>query len=370
MIEILSASALATVQDLGRIGALRWGVGTSGAMDPLALAGGNLLLGNDEGAAAIEVPVFPFEVRFTEDCAFAVTGADCAARLDGVPLLPWWAHQARAGQALQLGAAAARADWRASRAYLCLAGGVDVPQVLGSRSTQLRGAFGGHEGRALRQGDTAARRHATGHARPAPASASCRRRWPCRCRSTACRRCACCRRPSTTALHRSLAAGVLVRAVEDHARRATVMATGWPGRRSSPMAAIEMRSHGIVPGVIQVPPGGQPIVQMRDAQPSGGYPKIGTVIEADLWRLGQAPIGSRIRFVETSLGRGAGRRSSETRRWLDEARRLVGLLAQPDAARNVTCIIDRVRRSSAWLAATDIDVLELRGPGRSHPAAP
>jgi hypothetical protein len=63
---------------------------------------------------------------------------------------------------------------------------------------------------------------------------------------------------------------------------------------------MEIRSHGIVPGVIQVPSSGQPIVQMRDAQPSGGYPKFGTVIEADMWRLGQAAIGSRVRFVETT----------------------------------------------------------------------
>jgi allophanate hydrolase subunit 2 len=85
-----------------------------------------------------------------------------------------------------------------------------------------------------------------------------------------------------------------------------------------------MRSHGIVPGVIQVPSGGAPIVQMRDAQPSGGYPKIGTVIEADLWRLGQAPIGSRIRFIETSWEEAVAG-LDETRRWLDGARRLVGL---------------------------------------------
>ena len=95
----------------------------------------------------------------------------------------------------------------------------------------------------------------------------------------------------------------------------------------TPLAAeapLEMRSHGIVPGVVQVPPGGQPIVQMRDAQPSGGYPKIGTVIEADLWRLGQAPIGSRIRFVETGWDE-AVEALAVNRRWLDEARRLVGL---------------------------------------------
>ena len=75
---------------------------------------------------------------------------------------------------------------------------------------------------------------------------------------------------------------------------------------------MEMRSHGIVPGVIQVPHGGQPIVQMCDAQPSGGYPKIGTVIEADLWRLGQTPIGSSVRFIETDWD-GALHAGDETR---------------------------------------------------------
>ena len=87
MIEVLSSAALATGQDLGRTGSLRWGVGTAGAMDDLALATGNLLLGNEPGAAAIEIPVFPFEVRFTADGVFALTGADCAARLDGAALL-------------------------------------------------------------------------------------------------------------------------------------------------------------------------------------------------------------------------------------------------------------------------------------------
>jgi hypothetical protein len=118
MIEILSSSALATVQDLGRAGGLRWGVGTSGAMDALALAAGNLLLGNEESAAAIEIPVFPFRVRFVEDCAFAVTGADCAATLDARPLMPWSTYAARAGQVLSLGMPRGTA-WRAARASGC-----------------------------------------------------------------------------------------------------------------------------------------------------------------------------------------------------------------------------------------------------------
>ena len=152
MIEILSQSALATVQDAGRTGALRWGVGTAGAMDRMALACGNLLLGNPEGAAAIEVQVFPFEVRFSAEVVFAVTGADCGATLDGVPLLPWSAAAAADGAVLRLGLPEA-ARWRGSRAYLCVGGGIDVPVVLGSRATQLRGAIGGLDGRALRQGD-------------------------------------------------------------------------------------------------------------------------------------------------------------------------------------------------------------------------
>ena len=99
------------------------------------------------------------------------------------------------------------------------------------------------------------------------------------------------------------------------------------GPALQPVAPIELRSHGIVPGVIQVPHGGQPIVQMRDAQPSGGYPKIGTVIEADLWRLGQAPIGSRIRFVACDWDEAVAA-LEETERWIAKVRWLAALQAE------------------------------------------
>jgi len=322
MIEVLSSTALSTVQDLGRTGSLRWGVGTAGAMDPLALAAGNLLLGNEANAAAIEVPVFPFVARFAEDCAFALTGADCAARLDDQPLLPWWAHQARAGQVLTLAAPQPAAVWRASRAYLCLGGGVDVPEVLGSRSTQLRGAFGGHEGRALRQGDVLRA--------AAPGMDTCPTGFGLV--------------PPALALPLQVdgvAAMRVLPAAEylcyQEASRAAFWAGEWKitpqsdrygyrlaGETLTPIQPMELRSHGIVPGVIQVPSGGQPIIQMRDAQPSGGYPKFGTVIEADLWRLGQAPIGSRVRFIETTWD-DAVAALGELQGWLDEVRRLAGL---------------------------------------------
>ncbi|WDU64230.1 biotin-dependent carboxyltransferase family protein [Pseudomonas poae] len=317
MIEILSATALATVQDFGRFGSLGYGVGTSGAMDHLALALGNLLLGNPEDAAAIEIPLFPFEVRLVQDCAFAVTGAACDATLDGQPLPPNWVYQGREGQVLHLGYPTS-----GSRAYLCLAGGVDVPSVLGSRSTQLRGEFGGLHGRALQQGDR------LGALRPGIS------RLPLDIGVLA---------PSLALpLHIDGVPAMRVLPAAEYERfqqasRAAFWAGEWKittqsnrygyrmeGQALLPIAPMEIRSHGIVPGVIQVPHGGQPIIQMRDAQPSGGYPKFGSVIEADLWRLGQAPIGSKVRFIECSYLE-AVEALETNRRYLREVGRLVDL---------------------------------------------
>ncbi|UFW51532.1 MULTISPECIES: biotin-dependent carboxyltransferase family protein [Bradyrhizobium] len=320
MIKILSAGALATVQDLGRTGGLNLGVGISGAMDALALAGGNILLRNEENAAAIEIPVLPFKVRFERSTVFAVTGADCAGRIDEAPVLPWWAHRAEAGQELSL-SLPKQTTWRASRAYLCVADGVDVPAVLGSRSTQLRGSFGGHEGRPLRDGDELPTGRSNERATPGFGLV-----------------------PPGLALPLDVdgvpAARVLPAAEYDcftNSSHDVLWSTAWKitpqsdrygyrlaGPELIPLRPLELRSHGIVPGVIQVPHGGQPIIQMRDAQPSGGYPKIGTVIEADLWRLGQAPIGSSVRFIRCSWDDALGA-ATDARRWLANARRLVEL---------------------------------------------
>jgi biotin-dependent carboxylase-like uncharacterized protein len=320
MIEIISAGALATVQDLGRRGSLKWGVGVSGAMDDLALASGNILLDNPDDAAAIEIQIFPFQIRFLRDMAFAVMGADCGAKLDDVALLPWCAHNAKADQLLHLGLPR-RDGWAASRAYLCLAGGVDVAPVLGSRSTQLRGAFGGLDGRALRPGDMIA------VAEPQRTAVAALGLCP----------------PALAMplMVDDLQAVRVLPAAEYDAYTPDARKSFWgeswritpqsdrygfrlEGVPLMPITPLELRSHGIVPGVIQVPHGGQPIVQMRDAQPSGGYPKIGTIIEADLWRLGQAPIGSRIRFVEVTWDE-AVTALKMNEQWLSEARRLVGL---------------------------------------------
>jgi len=316
MIEIVATAGLATVQDLGRYGSLRYGVGRAGAMDRLALAAANLLLGNDEAAAGIELQVLPFTARFTADCSFALAGADCAARLDGQALLPWSAYSAGAGQELVLGLPARGA----SRAYLALPGGVDVPEVLGSRSTQLRGAFGGLDGRFLRAGDqlrAAAPSPRVGGFGLVPPSLG----LPLEAGEF----------PAVRVLPAAEYCRFTQAAKEvfwSGAWKITAQSDRYGYRLAGDALAfaepVEMLSHGIVPGVIQVPPGGQPIIQMSDAQPSGGYPKIGTVIDADLWRLGQAPIGTRIRFVRTDWDEAVAA-GEAVRAWLDEAGRLARL---------------------------------------------
>lgn len=329
MIEILSAAPLASVQDLGRDGYLRYGVGTSGAMDHVALAAGNILLGNPDNSAAVEIPVFPFEVRFLEDITFAVTGADSRADLDGRPLPPWWALQARKGQILRL-----NSTERGARCYLALAGGINVPVVLGSRSTQLRGEFGGYHGRNLRQGDVLRAIRCT-------ENENFFGRFPAAGFGV---------EPPEFALPlgslESIARGTrtfvrVLPAAEygcyEDASKESFWGKDWTitpqsdrygyrleGEALVPKRPLEQRSHGIVPGVIQVPPSGQPIIQLRDAQPSGGYPKIGTVIEADLWRLAQAELCTPLRFVQTSYDE-ALEALDKVRAYLNKVRRLAEL---------------------------------------------
>ncbi|WP_435171082.1 biotin-dependent carboxyltransferase family protein [Falsirhodobacter sp. 1013] len=313
MIEVTATGPLNTVQDLGRRGFRNIGVTSCGAMDPLALRVANVLLGNDEGAAGIEVQTFPFRATFDADTSVALTGADCRATLDGRLLPPWWAITVRAGQELVLSPPTSGA-----RAYLAVAGGIDVPLVMGSRATSLRGDFGGHEGRDLRRGD----RFATGSAVSLPEEGYGVL-------------------PPETALADHFPAGdtLTLRAIpagehdlftrdanrfwaQDWKISAQSNRTGFrlSGPPVTPDEPVEMRSHGLVPGVVQVPPAGEPIIQMADANTAGGYPKIAGVIEVDLWRLGQARIGSRIRLERSDTATAiAAERAVDA--WLNDIRR-------------------------------------------------
>lgn len=300
MIEVLSTLALNTVQDLGRFGSRHYGVSTSGVMDSIALIVGNSLLDNPDNAAGIEVQTFPFQLRFLADMAFALTGADTSATLDGQGLLPWWATTAQRGQVLKL-----QPPKRGARAYVTLAGGIDVPVILGSRSTHLRSGFGGFSGRSLEQGDvirTLAPSGSSIQGKPSGFGA-----LPPELALPS-------RRPDADAEPLPLR---VLRAGEydlfPPAAQESFWATNWKithqsdrggyrlaGRQLALERPVEMRSYGLVAGIVQVPPSGQPIIQLSDANTAGGYPKIATVIEADLWRLGQARLGRFIRFIEVT----------------------------------------------------------------------
>lgn len=295
MIEIIKAGVLNTVQDLGRKSYRHLGVSIAGVMDPLALKAGNILLGNEENAACIETQIFPFRVRFLSDTNIAITGADCRARLDGVELPPWWGCAVKQGQELELSF-----PRQGARSYLCVAGGIDVPVVMGSRSTALRGNFGGHCGRALQNGDRLPIGRTKAQALPAggvgivPPCAAMPGLFP--------------SSESGVVQLRAIPAGEYALFAADHARfwsqswKVSVQSnrTGYrlSGEPVMPSHTVEMRSYGLVPGVVQVPPAGEPIVQLSDANTAGGYPKIAGVIEEDLWRLGQVQAGESIQLIE------------------------------------------------------------------------
>lgn len=303
MMEILRPGALASIQDLGRNGMRRFGVGATGALDSVALRVGNLLLGNEPGAAAIEFTLGRATVRFDADLRIALTGAECRADVDGEPVWCWHAFDVRAGSTLTLPAARA-----GTRTYLCVAGGIDVPLAMGSRSTDLKAGFGGHQGRSLRRGDRLGALRANPATAPSIPIGVLSPAWALPLPS-----------PSpASADGRALPIRMLPALEYDQfdsdAQQALWQAEWTVTPNSNRMGfrlegpalarrpgAPELLSHGVVPGVMQVPPGGQPIVLMADAQTTGGYPKIGVVIEADLWRLAQAPLGATVRFVRVGF---------------------------------------------------------------------
>ena len=320
MIEILDDDSQATVQDRGRYGWRRFGVGSSGAMDGLALERANLLAGNADDAAAIEVPGTPLRLQFCKTVRFALAGSDAQAMLDDLPVLPDSTQMAVAGATLRLD----RPTW-GTYAYVAVAGGIDVPVVLGSKSTHVRGEFGGYLGRVLRRGD----RLAVGPAADARTGSV---------GLEAARTALALKDDQADVTH------VRVLPAAEHDLLSTesldaFWSTKWKisaqsnrsgYRLSGPTlnlaTSIEMRSHGLLPGVIQAPTGGPPIIQLADAFTAGGYPKIGTVIAADLWRVAQAPLGTALRFVPVDYAAALGAEDAlddyrrKTRLWIDLCR--------------------------------------------------
>jgi biotin-dependent carboxylase-like uncharacterized protein len=275
-IHVLSPGFLTTVQDLGRYGHAHRGISASGAADALALRAGNLLVGNAENAAALEMTLTGGEFEFEEGVVIALTGSDFGT---GLPL--WAPVEVKAGGVLRRGGTKAGA-----RAYLAVRGGIDAPLTLGSASAHLLTGVGGT---ALRKGATL--RIGNGAIRKPRATAKNPPQWE---RASTVR---VTDGPQADWFHDEIYQGTY--AVAEECNRMGIRLAG----TAIPSPAGGMLTEGVALGAIQVPPDGQPIVLFVEHQTTGGYPKPANVISADFWRLGQMRPRDEVRFEKVTIER-------------------------------------------------------------------
>jgi antagonist of KipI len=300
-IDITRAGFLTSVQDLGRPGFRQFGVSVGGALDSHALRVANLLVGNAESAAGVEVTLGGLRLRFVDDRIVAWCGGEFDVRLGSMSVAAGHAALVRAGQELMFNQPKV-----GCRCWLGISGEVDVPIMLGSRSTDLRTNFGGFDGRALRDGDEIALGKNSKHAQSLVdllreqriSSWSPPHDWSSPAQ----------REPILRVMRGSdwnrfndvtvqrFTNEVFI--VSPDSNRMGVRLEGIELKRNHD---IDLISEAVVPGTIQVPPGGKPIVLLGDCQTIGGYPKIAHVIGVDLPIAAQLRVGDRVRFCEVSL---------------------------------------------------------------------
>jgi len=282
-LEVLDGGLLTTVQDLGRYGYERLGVPVAGAMDPFALQAANILVGNRPGEAALEITLVGPTLRATESCLIAITGADLSPRLNGQEMPMWMAVFVRKGWLIEFGERKS-----GCRAYLAVAGGIDVPPIMGSKSTYLRGGFGGFEGRALKEGDLIPIGRPAYHLPSLAGNEFPADRIP--------------------EYSDAPEVCVILGPQDDHFTEegiATFLSSEYKVSPASDRMGYRLQgpeiahkgptgiiSDGIALGSVQVPADRQPIVMMADRQTTGGYPKIATVISADIPLLAQCVPGA------------------------------------------------------------------------------
>jgi len=300
------AGFLTSAQDLGRTGFREFGVSTSGALDSFALRVANLLVGNDEGAAGLEITLGGLQLRFDDERIVAWCGGEFDVHIGSTALPAGHTAFLRAGEELKFGRPQV-----GCRCWLAVSGGIDVPLVLGSRSTDLRANFGGFEGRTLRDGDVIP----LGIPRRSPAFA----------KATADKQTAATAGISSwTAPHNWASPakrGPILRFVRgiDSSRFNDVtiqrftseaftvspdsdrMGVRFDGPELQREDNVDLTSEAVAPGTIQVPPSGKPILLLGDCQTIGGYPKIAHVITVDLGIAAQLRADDHVRFSEVSL---------------------------------------------------------------------
>lgn len=316
-IEVRKPGLSTTIQDRGREGYYHVGVPPSGALDQFSLVAANRLVGNDDGAAVLECAYMGPELVFGEAAIVAATGAELEPRVDGEPQPRWTAFEVPAGATLTFGHLKGGA-----RLYLAVAGGIDVPETLGSRSTYALGAMGGLEGRQLADGDTLAVGRANG-ARPGGSVPE--RLWPTFAMELEIR--------VVMGLYDHLLTADGRRTFEEATWTLTPVADRVGFRYKGPKLEMLEREQpfgaGSDPsnivdapypiGSIQVPGGVEPIVLHRDAVSGGGYAMIATVISADMDAVAQSAPGAATRFVPVDLEAALGARRERSAR-LQEVR--------------------------------------------------
>lgn len=279
-----------TVQDRGCWGHSHLGVSPAGAADSLSFRIANLLVGNDENAPALEMTLIGATLQFAESKIIAVAGSTCIFQVNG--------REAACGQAIEVDAGSVVQIGRMTtgvRAYLAVQGGLDVPLIMGSASTQLGARFGGFEGRLLRKGDRLRVCDSTGSPPRAIRSGvltHAQVALPASLRVT---------RGSQQDWFDAEAFAVLFSSsfsVTDQAGRSGLRLRGQP---ILPRNASQLLTDGVPLGAIQIPPDGQPIILFVDQQTTGGYPKIANVIAADMHVVGQLRARDTVRFTEVSI---------------------------------------------------------------------
>ncbi|KAA3440077.1 5-oxoprolinase subunit C family protein [Rufibacter hautae] len=304
-IKVEKPGLLTTVQDLGRYGYQKQGMVVSGAMDSFALRLANLLTGNPENTAALEITLSGPRLRFQEDSLIALAGANLSPKLNGTPVPIHRPIFVRKETLLEFGAAV-----QGCRAYLAVAGGIDVPLVMGSAATYARAALGGWQGRSLQKGDVLPLISATSEQL---------RHWQEKCPAG----------ESFLVSTWGLSPNLLPTYREHPTLRVlpgpeyglfseNTQETFWHAEfKVSPASdrmgyrldgpslqlqePLELLSSAVTFGTVQVTTSGNPIILMAEHQTTGGYPRIGQVISADLPLLVQVRPGSKLRYRQVAL---------------------------------------------------------------------
>jgi antagonist of KipI len=294
---VTRAGFLTSVQDLGRTGFRQFGVSTSGALDSFALRVANLLVANDEGAAGLEITLGGLQLRFEDERIVAWCGGEFDVQIGSRALLAGHVAHLQAGDELKFGSAQI-----GCRCWLAISGGIDVPVILGSRSTDLRANFGGLEGRTLRDGDQLSlgefRQSETTAATAGISSWTAPHDWASPAN----------RHPSLRFIRGvdwNRFNDVTIQRFTQHEFTVSLdsdrMGVRFDGSELKREDETDLISEAVAPGTIQVPPSGKPILLLGDCQTIGGYPKIAHVITVDLAIAAQLRAGDGVRFFEVSL---------------------------------------------------------------------